>query len=621
MANSYVYFPESPMIVEAAGGENIRFKLTPDYIGRYEASSDSTWVVVSDIIQPSDNAMAEFYLNIKPNTKVEERTAIITIVGYNTTTKKSKWYYYQINQKGDAKVIYLSPKSPREISWEGGDYQINMTANFGDENNKFVVDGDESFDIYDGQIIDIKNEYRSGSVIFSLPQNNSENSRTANLSISYDNIIAYYQLIQMKSEESILYFENNLINVGNNSQFVYNELYHQNVTDILITSDSGWAEVIGNNFFVKDNFTIRKRSATIKATGKNIDGNEISTEFYIVQDAFEIYPIYRDTFYLYDNEDLDDYINYDIKENNNIIYSGKAYQMPDDDEIEIKLNENCLNQINSETTNLLIGTGKYLRGMPNYIKKFDLFINNEKKYSINFFNDFSYNFDSIEDRKDSNGLIKLSQPIQNYIDKRQHFLYSVLNPSPNEDIKIIYNKIDNKGEENKTEYTIKALTANTVEDGRFVYPSVIYDAIEINGDKYKVKETCANFCLYYKNNLGGYDSLLINGNTQYSESIERNSYKKSYKNTNLKDFNEKQYMNIFSRYLNCYTDYLSDKQSELFKNFYNSNEIYLHNLVTGEIESVILDEDTFTKLTYQNNGNKMFYFNFRLKYSQQHFIK
>jgi hypothetical protein len=124
--------------------------------------------------------------------------------------------------------------------------------------------------------------------------------------------------------------------------------------------------------------------------------------------------------------------------------------------------------------------------------------------------------------------------------------------------------------------------------------------------KYVVKETCADYCLYYCNAYGGWDSLLIYGNSLKTDKINSHYYTKSFDNTKP-DFERKKYVNVITPKYTLYTDWFDDVQQSKMYHLLESTEVYLHNLNTNKIEPVNITNTTLDYKTFANNGKKKWY--------------
>ena len=130
-------------------------------------------------------------------------------------------------------------------------------------------------------------------------------------------------------------------------------------------------------------------------------------------------------------------------------------------------------------------------------------------------------------------------------------------------------------------------------------------------------ENCgANYALYYLNRGGGFDSYLIEGKVVKKNSFNRLSITKNYDNNTLA-FGKKTYNNQITTEYEINTGWLSDSESEkLAFNLFSSNQVFIHNLTTGEVEPMVITDTTVDYKTYKNNGRKMISHTINLSSSQ-----
>lgn len=211
------------------------------------------------------------------------------------------------------------------------------------------------------------------------------------------------------------------------------------------------------------------------------------------------------------------------------------------------------------------------------------------------YNDYSY--ENVE-MSISKPLI-LSRPLSNVVDPRQYLFCTVANL---------------KGEASAVAIKQGAkvyASANVVNCCTFTIP---LSAEELLGKRmttsgvyktmiYEVRETNADYCLYYLNAYGGYDHLLIRGNSLMSESYTRTEVRKNELNTTLKH-NRDIIATDISRKWQLHTDYLSDEQWALTHHLLGSPHIFLHDLNTGKVTPVIITAHQADWKTYRNQGNR-----------------
>lgn len=344
-------------------------------------------------------------------------------------------------------------------------------------------------------------------------------------------------------------------------------------------------------------------------------------------------PISDDTFFINENTDIGESYDYKISvdDEDGYIYSGKCVALPDGTSNSILLNNICSPYLNSSfpieelpLRGSSSSTNKTFQ-IKDYQRRFDIYAPNNIG---NFIEVGSYKFYNSYDG--SVGVI-LSEPIkikkvsrigynEEYavIDKRQILLCSLFDmdyDGINDDGVIGYEEIHLKGYKNENvelfDEVISLLKGQTLYTQRLSHleDGCVLSFERLNGNpfiKYVVKETCADYCLYYCNAYGGWDSLLIYGNSLKTDKINSHYYTKSFNNTKP-DFERKKYVNVITPKYTLYTDWFTDEEQSKMYHLLESTEVYLHNLNTDKIEPVNITNTTLDYKTFTNNGKKKWY--------------
>jgi hypothetical protein len=116
-------------------------------------------------------------------------------------------------------------------------------------------------------------------------------------------------------------------------------------------------------------------------------------------------------------------------------------------------------------------------------------------------------------------------------------------------------------------------------------------------------DSCYDYCLYYCNAYGGWDSLLIKGNVKRTDNIDSKYYKKNFNNT-TQDFEKKKFVNLITPTYTLHTDWFNDDEQSRLHHLLESTEVYLHNLVTDKIEPVNITNTQCEYKTFTNNGKR-----------------
>lgn len=250
----------------------------------------------------------------------------------------------------------------------------------------------------------------------------------------------------------------------------------------------------------------------------------------------------------------------------------------------------------------------------------------------------TYTYDSITITYDwsynSSAKSNLSDPINNLLDSRQIFMWSKKPSTPDVSTTITVS-IDGIQQDQfniagyNTYNYIRRLTGFTF-GGEFTYaysydffvdssiPTGNFSKLTIGGMTYYVTLTCNRYCLYYLNQIGGWDSLLFNGRELQSDKLSRLSYKKNYRAMTT-DFFKVDYLTTINESWSLNTSYLDDIQSSKMINVLASNRIYLHDLQDNIIIPVNIINSTCEHKTYKNQGRKLPVYTLEVEASQEKF--
>ena len=130
--------------------------------------------------------------------------------------------------------------------------------------------------------------------------------------------------------------------------------------------------------------------------------------------------------------------------------------------------------------------------------------------------------------------------------------------------------------------------------------------INIIGDWFEVKDSCATHCLYYSNAYGGWDSLCINGNTKKTDNINGYTYtKKTDIVLNPRTFQTKKYLNEIKSNWVLNTGWLTDDEASRMYHLLESTDVFLQDLNNPDVLIPINITNTQCEYkTFTNNGKK-----------------
>lgn len=387
----------------------------------------------------------------------------------------------------------------------------------------------------------------------------------------------------------------------------------EEINDVSVVSSSIWCNVKNStitNYSTKielsenNALTSREAIVTIEVdTSTGVYTNIVT----IRQEEFKIYPIWANMPIRIETEANS--IKYYIKYNNEIIYSGKAYVIQDNDFVEIDISQICSSYLNSSMERAFNNPQDFnaLDGF----KYFGLYVNDEFYRGYNFYNSYSYQPNPEYISYSNKTFVKLSNPIRKFYDSRQYVIYSFFNVLDYGNYYINFYFHKNVTTHSSLSATVKGRTEYTT----LAKAPEGYDTVQFFDEYIPIKNTCAKYCLYYQNALGGWDSFLINGNDKQTDKITSYKYIKNANNT-TKDFGTKKYLNLITQTYKLYTDWLNDDEASRMFNLLESTEVYLHNLEDDSIIPVNITNNSCEYKTFSNNGKKKFYYTIDVELAQ-----
>lgn len=116
---------------------------------------------------------------------------------------------------------------------------------------------------------------------------------------------------------------------------------------------------------------------------------------------------------------------------------------------------------------------------------------------------------------------------------------------------------------------------------------------------------CGDIALYYLNRNGGWDSFLCEGVSKKIDDYTRYSITRP-RDWDSMDFGKKTYNNQITTRWEVNSGWVNDSESErLAFHLLSSNQVFLHDLKTGEVVPVVLTDASAEYKTFENNGRKL----------------
>ena len=305
-------------------------------------------------------------------------------------------------------------------------------------------------------------------------------------------------------------------------------------------------------------------------------------------DSDEVYvgAIWKDIEYDFAVEDAE----YSIEYDGNVIFKGRSVRRPNTRSNKVCINKVCQNYM--ENT-ILKEDGAVSSGYD--IKPFIL----KNEYgtilcSYYFLNDWSYT------NKLRNGL--LSSPILNerkvYRGQWTPFTVSALG---DERVTLKYGVVYDKnatdeygtllGSWDNTEYVKNGVVTDYFIVSRRDIDKI--DNIYIGPNVWKMEGVCAcQWVVYYVNPWGGFDWMPIKGRVVETDNLTAYNITQNYKSGTI-DFGRKRYLTEINKMFQLNTGWLSKEESDRMWYLTESNTVYLHNLETNQMYSVVIKDTTF----------------------------
>ena len=280
-------------------------------------------------------------------------------------------------------------------------------------------------------------------------------------------------------------------------------------------------------------------------------------------------------------------------DNNEVIYSGTAVKYPDAIRTEIELNYIVRDYLNSDVDSLSYNPNDsaVVSVVKNYIRDF-VITTPTSSTTISMANNYDYN-----DSLDINNNCILSAHIRDgkeIADVRQFIPKNLLNYNT----QIVVSNADNFdsliwSDVSGNTYTLIApqLTPATIK-------YTMYSGAERN---VYVQNTCSEYVLYYLNALGGWDWLLVDGNTLRTDDMESVYYNSKFNNTKISTQYKNKYQSYITPKWECYINRLSDAESKKMYHLLTSQCIILHNMAENKMWRVNITNTDVKYYTYKNN--------------------
>lgn len=347
------------------------------------------------------------------------------------------------------------------------------------------------------------------------------------------------------------------------------------------------------------------KSATISVQGTGVSGN-VSTTYYLYQGSYSyaVQPIWKTTVVEVSGRD---YIDYTISTGGNVVYSGRAYRMPGEENINFELNE----VVRDYVDNTLWWRSGY-QTPSGWQRTFTLEMGNGDAGDYIFTKDWSYE----ELNYSSTPLICLNDPIINEVPEGCFVPVCVFSPQKVGDVSFVYTTT-----QGNTPLAYGAHLDNP-RQARYLYVSrngykYGFEGGGIsNRNVYKGIDACSTpYVLYYENAFGGIDALPIQGNVTATDKLTSYATKNAVRVPST-NFSYRRYLNEITKTWELKTRWLTDEQSSKMHHLIESTLVYLYETATGALYPVVIDDSSLTYKTFKNQQRKLFNYSFNVRESQ-----
>lgn len=301
-------------------------------------------------------------------------------------------------------------------------------------------------------------------------------------------------------------------------------------------------------------------------------------------------------------------LEYRVRVGDDAIYNGKSYIRPDATDNTIKINDICADYL-LNVLPLLDDTTFAELGTISFITEVQSGVNWVEKDSIEFINDWSYDYDyDLE-------TMGMAFPISTRVDARQMIPFSSYGKDS------LTAKVTLRDGSSFNQYIATHITPDFNNDynedfarslrgtgnGTAMIDISQWDcvSVEVEGILYEVVGTCNRYALYYLNAYGGWDSLLIEGTHKSGDTIKRYTREMEYDNRSSANRAKDNYLNEMERNYSFNTGWLSDEESLRMHHLLSSTNVYMMDLETGKVYPLVITTTECEHKTFKSNGRQM----------------
>ena len=308
-----------------------------------------------------------------------------------------------------------------------------------------------------------------------------------------------------------------------------------------------------------------------------------------------------------------------------VIYSGMANARPGENIGHVKVNDICADYL--ENVLPYLSQAEFTRITLPASFKIQLRVNTAGGYqwvditSWQFLNDWSYDYDY------DAATMGLSFPINGKVDARMPIVWTGLNVSEvtatlhyrNGTSSSVIIPVAISDDFNIDFNNDFARSTRSAGSGTAVFLLDAWtdlDRIDIGNSTFQVVTECASYALYYVNAYGGWDCLLMEGNSLESDALKRYTMEVVYDNNDIQNRGVCNYVNEITKTFTLRTGWLLGDQGKMMHHLINSTEVYLYDIAAGQMIPVTIPATSCEYKTYKNQGNQLVNYTIQVQVAQ-----
>ena len=305
-----------------------------------------------------------------------------------------------------------------------------------------------------------------------------------------------------------------------------------------------------------------------------------------------------------------------VADTEDVIYSGYAQSKPGETSAQVRINDICADYLDNVLPTL--SQAEFTRITLPVTFKVQLRVSGAQGYqwvditTAQFINDWSYDYGY------NAATMGMSFPINGHIDARMPIVWTGLNVSEvNATITfkdgttaqvIIAVAISNDfNADFNADFSRSVRSAGS---GTAVFLPDAWDnvaKITVGNSTWEVVTECAEYALYYVNAYGGWDSLLIEGNTLEADTLKRYTREVVYDNRDIQNRGIDNYVNEVTKGFTFHTGWLLGDQGKRMHHLINSTDVYLYDIANEQMIPVTIPMTSCEYRTKKNQGRLVDY--------------